>query len=610
MRLRLNRLRAVGTDVEPAEVDFGDGLTVISGASNTGKSYIRLCLYYLLGGQEPPKTVRGNGPYHTLLLEISTGTDPSSKSFTIQRQLKIGGPAAVHECPIDSWTPELKGTAVPVKHNAKNDQNLSRILLRLCGSDNTMIRAKSTSVRMMTFAELKRFLLIDETMIIGDYSPIFPGCERGDMPVDKAVFGYLISGQDATGAVVLPNVTIEKAKWKAQTELIDNWISEISSDISAMVLPTAAQITLNETRHGELLAALDQRSVSIDFLNSDRRSEWEALRKFQARHDIVQQLLYRFELLREHYASDVERLTFVAEGEFLLSQLGEVKCPLCQSRMAAPTIDAVPTALKERTIQRSCAAERIKIEKNIADLDVTVSELGKEQQGLAGEIAACQSRMQEIERTINQELHPAVAALRQELDELALVRQGLAVADSLRSRLQSLQDMKKALGLEPKRSRSKGSTVGVGVQQKSLRVFSDEVERLLRAWHFRNAGTAEFSEKMDLVVNGESRLSQGKGYRAVMYAAFTIALMNTSNDRHPQFVVIDSPLTSYKENDNYKVDDDLIRGFYESLIATSKNQQIIIIENQDPPDDLVLKMHHHHFSGEGGMGRTGFYPIT
>jgi hypothetical protein len=115
---------------------------------------------------------------------------------------------------------------------------------------------------------------------------------------------------------------------------------------------------------------------------------------------------------------------------------------------------------------------------------------------------------------------------------------------------------------------------------------------------------------MDLVVNGFTRFSQGKGHRAVLYAAFTIALMNVATSRHPQFVVIDSPLTSYKPRDEYRVEDDLIRGFYESLVKTLDDRQVVIIENDDPPADLIPSMKHHHFSGPDGAGRQGFYPNT
>src|SRR5688572_8143629 len=132
MRLRLNRLRAVGTDVPPAEIEFGGGLTVLSGASNTGKSYVAQCLYYMLGGQTSPKPVRGDDAYHTLLLEMSAESNAVASPFTLQRGLR-GGDLALHEGSIDSWIPDGEHRVLAWKHSPKNDANLSRFLLRLCG---------------------------------------------------------------------------------------------------------------------------------------------------------------------------------------------------------------------------------------------------------------------------------------------------------------------------------------------------------------------------------------------------------------------------------------------------------------------------------------------
>lgn len=609
MRLRLNTLRAIGSGVEPVEIKFGDGLTVISGASNTGKSYIQSCLYYMLGGEKPPKDVDGNDPYHTLLLELSTDTSEEGRIITLQRGLKTGGDVAIHECSADDIKPGDTGYIVNWKHNAKNTRNLSRVLLKLCAVDSKMILASAKKLRMMSFAELKRFLLVNESMIIGDYSPVFPGNDRTDIPIDKAVFDFLISGQDATGAIVAPDVKVEKAKWKAQGELINKWISEVTEQLSTLAAPSPEQVFELEKRREAVLSSIRQNHASIESNNIARRQEYSQLQKYQSRLIAIQQLLFRFNLLREHYESDVERLRFVAEGEFLLSQLSEVTCPLCHSKMSSPTSESIPAAIKEDSIQKSCSAEKHKIEKNMVDLKLTVAELEAEQASIEEAIVECKSRINGIERAINNDLHPALTAGHQELEQIAESRQLVAVAGTLQARLDTLDKMKIDLGPEPKQSRKKEKAPVPVVHQKARRVFCDEVERLLTEWRYPNVGTVEFDEEMDVVVNGFTRYSQGKGHRAVLYSAFTIALMNVAMSRHPLFVVIDSPLTSYKPRDNYRVEDDLIRGFYESLVKTSGDRQVIIIENEDPPSDLIPRMNHHHFSGPNGENRQGFYPV-
>ena len=53
----LETLTIRGKGKEDATVEFKDGLNVIAGPSNTGKSYIFSCINFLLGESRPPKTI-------------------------------------------------------------------------------------------------------------------------------------------------------------------------------------------------------------------------------------------------------------------------------------------------------------------------------------------------------------------------------------------------------------------------------------------------------------------------------------------------------------------------------------------------------------------------
>jgi len=47
--LALRELRLTGPGVEDAVITFSDGLNVIAGPSDTGKTYVAQCLSFLLG---------------------------------------------------------------------------------------------------------------------------------------------------------------------------------------------------------------------------------------------------------------------------------------------------------------------------------------------------------------------------------------------------------------------------------------------------------------------------------------------------------------------------------------------------------------------------------
>ena len=80
----LSRLVLRGVDVADATLEFTMGLNVISGPSNTGKSFAFWCIDYLLGAKTIKKSVAEVAPYHEGLLEIRA-TDGSF--FTVRRDL-------------------------------------------------------------------------------------------------------------------------------------------------------------------------------------------------------------------------------------------------------------------------------------------------------------------------------------------------------------------------------------------------------------------------------------------------------------------------------------------------------------------------------------------
>jgi hypothetical protein len=178
---------------------------------------------------------------------------------------------------------------------------------------------------------------------------------------------------------------------------------------------------------------------------------------------------------------------------------------------------------------------------------------------------------------------------------------------SSRSRLESLIRQRQALGPEPKRAKTitlNEATVG---ETSGRRQFCDRVQTILNHWQYQQNGIVEFNEGMDLVVAGIPRRSHGKGVRAILQSAFTVTLMLHAKDRHPRFVVLDSPLTSYREKDAYEVDEDVQQGFFQHL-SSLQECQIIVLENKEPPAELQSKMQYIHFAGSKGPGRAGFYP--
>ena len=133
------------------------------------------------------------------------------------------------------------------------------------------------------------------------------------------------------------------------------------------------------------------------------------------------------------------------------------------------------------------------------------------------------------------------------------------------------------------------------------------IETLLRDWSYPNLQRVTFeADSLDLIISGQLRVTQGKGYRAVSYAGYMIGLMQYCVElkrSHPGFVVLDSPLVTYRKRDKRQVpageeiNDDIVPAFYRSLSKLVGDQQVIVLENEEPPEDLLESIFYTHFTG-------------
>lgn len=107
-----------------------------------------------------------------------------------------------------------------------------------------------------------------------------------------------------------------------------------------------------------------------------------------------------------------------------------------------------------------------------------------------------------------------------------------------------------------------------------------------------------------------------RGVRAILHAAFTVALATYCIERelpHPGFVVLDSPLVTYRAPDVATEDHDAVLGaevaeaFYRDL-ETNFHGQAIIFENTEPGYRLESDTTAVRFTKTPATGRYGFFP--
>lgn len=196
------------------------------------------------------------------------------------------------------------------------------------------------------------------------------------------------------------------------------------------------------------------------------------------------------------------------------------------------------------------------------------------------------------------------------------IRDQLAEAEVLQGRLKELNAERQRIASIVWKKEPKEENSDVFLPQ-AIEAFTLRVQTLLEGWKYPDLTRVTFSdEKVDLIISGKERGSEGKGFRAIANAAFMIGLLDYCSASetelpHPGLVVLDSPLVTYKRRDTEPgeaIPEDVTTAFYEALSKLSAESQVIVLENNDPPADLHQKIHYTHFS-RSTIGRYGFFPL-
>ncbi len=610
---RIRHLAFLGPAKPRAAVHFGPGLNLVYGASETGKSFIIDAIDFMLGGKTGLRDIPERIGYDRVLLGIET---IAGEAYTLTRSAD-GGHFRLFSGLHDTSLPaDTEGRDLADQHSDRNAENLSSFLLDLCGLQNKRVRRnKRGDTNSLSFRNLARLMIVTDTEMIAQRSPLTDGNPTADTP-NFATFKLLLTGVDDSALIAQTARTPEDQTRDAQIELLDQLITEYRSRIKELgSQPRELEEQLKRLEntletHGHQLAASE---ADYRRLFSRRRELRERLEQGRDRRAEVVSLLERFNLLNRHYKSDIERLRAIEEAGTLFTIFGHTTCPLCG---AAPehqqrdadcdgNVDAVVAAAR---------SEIAKVQLLQTELEETVTLLRREAAGfdrrlpeLEKDYDEVSSQLDEISATRLRQLRSTYADL---ADKRGEVREALAI-------FRTLQDMEKRREDLDEASAPRSSTASDGDLPTAVaNSFSKTVEKLLKDWHFPGAeGVYLESKARDLVIDGKLRTARGQGLRAITHAAFTIGLMQYCRQNgtpHPGFVAIDSPLLAYRQPEGEDVElagTDLNIQFYDYLCKLEQDRQIIIIENKDPPENIKTRPNVHMFSKNPQSGRYGLFPL-
>lgn len=168
--MQLRFLLVSGPKSKPAVVEFGPGLNVIYGGSNTGKSHILRLIDYCLGASKPPEPIIEQAEYD--IAHLGVVLDDGSEK-TLVRALK-GGDIRVIDGLVRDRPDQKQGVSVSARHSA--NVSLSKVLLEQLGATGSRVQTNASgATRELSYRDLERFALVNETKIQEATSPVLSG---------------------------------------------------------------------------------------------------------------------------------------------------------------------------------------------------------------------------------------------------------------------------------------------------------------------------------------------------------------------------------------------------------------------------------------------------
>lgn len=596
MSIALKHLSSIGPGLPPAEVGFHPRRFLIRGPSETGKSYIRDCLWYLLGEDKVPKFFPLTDGYQELRLRFQD----ESTEYEVRRALS-GGSAAVYGRPLGA-ADDLAFESV--------DRDVGELLVELSGAAGRQTLRSTSEKGPVTGDDVRHWALLSQTAILSEEPTSGSGF---GVPKRIASFNLFLSGND-DAAIQLRKSSAEVERIKGQLGSAEDALRRVQAGLPSDA--TRSDVAGALARVDETLSAMtshyDARASNLRELRAQIAQATDKLMAASSSRDHSASMVERFKLLAQKYSSDLERLGATAEGVAFFQELPESACPLCGTpveRQLDPR-DLQPSA--PRRYREALAAEGEKIRAL--------------RRGLLSALEHESARHQEFLRVAKRFTSELIGLQKREAVVLSGAKveftadpKSLAVRRSELSAQLAIFDEMDRLTVEIERLKTAKVRPRVQVSRDSgtsSRAVADLSRGLLEVWGFNDiVNISVDAVQCDLFINDRPRLSYGAGKRALYLAALTVALMQHAlRSGHPHLgtVVIDSPLKAYadpKSDENKDVPVATVTDkFYAWLSTYDGPGQVVILENEAIRSDTALHLRPIEFTGVKGLGRSGFYP--
>lgn len=604
-RFYIKEINASGPKVKYSTIKLKDGLNIIYGPSNTGKTYVIKCINFMFGSSnsEIPFTTEDTG-YDTVNM-IMESDDGYSISMTRKIVGGTDGETGSGIVEVISNFPDVNSNSYTVSTYEYSD-----MLLKLIGIDSRhqIIGKQNYDTQNFTIRSIFHFFYIDEENIFKSGSA-FDTPKHSKITSSLTGLYFLLTGDDLKDRVPAESAD-EREKKKVRKEGVVQYlyhkIDDLTERKNKMEENLANQSIVDITSKVEdFVQEIEDIEKRIVAATDESRDLIDRIYKVSSKLEEARFLKERYELLHTQYDSDIKRLKFISDGNKRIQAYGRLLvCPFCEGEIKEKE--------QQEEYTESAVAEISRIQFQLEDLQVVENGIDAKISTMEEELESLNARNESITNLISNELRPRADELREAVEEYKL-------ALKLEQEHNALSGMLAEMKADAFEEQMEDDESELKINPRTLfedvwKDLSDSFEKMVHACGYPNAPAARISiDSVDAVVGNKKKRNQGKGYRSFLNSIMLFNLMKylEKNAKYaPRLLILDSPILSLKEKKFKLSTKDVIPGgmrehLFQYFVWNCGENQVIIAENEIPETVKYESANLIEFSKDE-EGRYGF----
>jgi len=580
----ISKVGASGMGKTTSAVTLMPGLNIIYGPSNTGKSYVIECIDYIFGLKGNPFLPEETG-YDTIFMEV---TSDSGCSITLSRKLNT------KKINVSSNSPDVDRGEYSVKE-------ISNLFLKLIGIENApkVIKSQDFRTQNLTWRTILHTFLIKEGDIFKRES-IFTNSGFNNKTAVLSSILYYLTGKSSTDENQGESKEIREAKKAAVIQYINTVVTALSErkgELTDQLLALSAEdIEIKITALFDTMASIE---AQISSVTAEIQTKSKTILSLDEQLQEDSFLLDRYQALETQYCADIKRAEFIVDGEAHARGKKRVdKCPFCAGDIPEQ---------KHRSYKKAAEQEIVFLHQQLDDLLQAKSDLEKEIETTTIRRNELSSEIQALSKKLSDVLQPEFGKLK---NLLAQYQKAL----DIKNEIHFIEETAGALNSDAQDVEKDTENPKYDAEEhfdKSF--FADITEKLdeaLRLSNYPDYLSARLAaKKFDIVVNGQEKASEGKGFRAFLNTVLAFSLMKYLSEKAvyaPNMLVLDSPILSLSEKSGDEgTNDSMKAGLFRYIKTHCGTAQVIIAENNIPDIDYT-GVNLVPFSKNKVTGRYGF----